>query len=195
MGKQKHLDKVMELLKKSPVVDFSSIKRIVKSKKTKTTYPKILVSNLIKQGKIHRIAKGFYTTHTDPSLAVFCFKPSYIGLQSALSVHGLWEQETIPVILTTTKTRVGIRKSLASNIYIRRLAKKHFFGYSLMQDGEFYLPYSDIEKTFIDLIVFKQKINKEVIQEIKTKIDQKKLRKYLKAYSPKTRKEVMKVIQ
>jgi predicted transcriptional regulator of viral defense system len=195
MGKRKYIDKIMELFEKSPVVDYSSIERIITDKNRNTDYAKLLISNLIKQGKIKRLTKGYYTIHDEISIAVFCIKPAYIGLQSALSMHGLWEQETIPIIITTTKTRVGIREIFNNNIYIRRLDKKHFFGYSYIQDGTFYMPYSDIEKTFIDMITFKQQITPETLQEIKKKIDKKKLRKYLENYSEKTRKETMKKIQ
>ncbi|MFA5797341.1 MAG: hypothetical protein WC916_04870 [Candidatus Woesearchaeota archaeon] len=185
----------MELFHKSPIVDYSSIERIITNKNRKTTYAKLLMSNLIKQGKIKRLTKGYYTIHTDISIAVFCFKPAYLGLQSALSIYGLWEQETVPIILTTTKTRVGIREILEANVYIRRLEKKHFFGYSPIQDGTFYIPYSDIEKTFIDMIVFKQKITPETLREIRKRIDQKKLRRYLELYSEKTGKEVIKKLE
>lgn len=188
MGTHKHIDKIMELFNKSIVVDFRSLERII----GKSQYTKLLISNLIRQGKIKRLTKGYYTIHNDISIAVFCFKPAYLGLQSALSIHGLWEQETIPIILTTTKTRIGIREVLNNNIYIRRLDKNHFFGYSQIREGSYYIPYSDIEKTFIDMIIFKQKIAPEILKEIRKKIDKKILIKYLKYYSEKARKEIIK---
>lgn len=192
MGKRKHIDTILKLFTQSPVVDYGSIERIITDKNKKATYAKLLISNLIKQGKIQRLAKGYYTTHNEISLAVYCFKPAYLGLQSALSMHGLWEQETIPIIMTTTKTRVGVRRVLGANVAIRRLDNKHFFGYAAEQDGTFYLPYSDIEKTFIDLITFKQAITSETLQNFKKRIDPQKLQQYLQQYSQKTRKEIMK---
>src|SRR3989344_9138445 len=99
MGKQIHLEKIERLFEKSPVVDFKSIERII----GKNNYAKLLVSNLLKKNKIKKVGKGFYTKYDESSLSVFAFKPAYLGLQSALSFYGLWEQETIPVILTTKK--------------------------------------------------------------------------------------------
>ncbi len=117
-----------------------------------------------------------------------------MGLQSALSFYNLWEQETIPVILTTKKVRRGIRKILGTNVLIRNLNKKYFFGFGLLKEGSFYFPYSDIEKTFIDLVVFNQPIDKQLLKEIKKKMNFKKLEAYLKRYPEKLRIRVKKLI-
>ena len=192
MGKQIHLEKIEKLFDKSPVVDFKSIERIVGVRK-KSSYAKLLVSNLIKKGKIKKVGKGVYTKYSESSLAVFAFKPAYLGLQSALSHFGIWEQETIPVVLTTRKVRRGIRKIMDTNIFIRNVGEEYFFGFEFVKEGIFYLPYSDLEKTFIDMVVFNQKMSDEVIKEIKRKIDKKRLNGYLKRYSSKLRRKVEKI--
>lgn len=189
MGKQIHLEKVKELFDKSPVLDLKSIERVIGSKKN--NYAKLLVSNLIRSGKIHKIGRGVYTKHEESSLAVFAFKPSYIGLQSALSFYGVWEQETIPVIITTKKVRRGIRVVIGSNILIRNIGKKYFFGFNLEKEGSFYFPYSDLEKTVIDMIVFNQKMSKDVIKKINEKINEKKLYNYLQCYDKRIKKRVL----
>jgi predicted transcriptional regulator of viral defense system len=189
MGKMIHLEKIKELFDKSPVVDFKSIERIIGVKKN-NNYAKLLISNLLKNGKIRKVGKGFYTKFIESSLSVFSFKPAYLGLQSALSFHKVWEQETIPIILTTKKVRRGIRKVMDSNIFIRNIDKRYFFGFDFVREGEFYLPYSNLEKTFVDMVVFNQKMDDEVIKNIKNKIDKKKLNTYLKRYSVKIRNRV-----
>ncbi|MEM4702894.1 MAG: hypothetical protein QXP53_00165 [Candidatus Pacearchaeota archaeon] len=194
MGKEKYLKKIEELFEKSPVVSFLSIAKIVKDKRNSNKYPKQLVRNLILKGKIKKITKGYYTAHEDPSLAVFCFKPSYLGLQDALSFHDLWEQETIPVIITTKKVRQGIRRILGINVLIKRIDKKYFFGYNYYKQGNFYLPYSDIEKTFIDMIYFKEKLSEEALKNILEKINKKKLNSYLKIYPKRIKKIVLKIV-
>lgn len=181
MGKRKHLNLVEKLFAKSPVVTFSSLNRIITTKKKKK-YAKLLVSNLLKQKKIKKLAKGCYTQCEDPSLAVFCFKPAYFGLQAALSYHQLWEQETIPIILTTKKVRKGLRKIIGMNVLIKTIDSKYFFGYDYFPEGHFYYPYSDLEKTFIDLIVFRQPVSPEILAKIKKKINLPKLNSYLQAY-------------
>lgn len=192
MGKQKYLDKIKELFKKSPVVNYNSIKMIVNNKKNVKQYTKQLIRNLILKGKIKKLAKGYYTKYNDNSISVFAFKPAYLGLQDSLSFYNLWEQETIPVIITSRKVRQGIRKILGGNVLIRRLDKKYFFGFDYMNQGHFYLPYSDVEKTFIDLIYFKQYMDKETKKEITKRLDRKKLNSYLKFYPKRIRKLVLK---
>ncbi len=187
MGKQKYQNIIMGLFKKSPVLNFASIERIIKKKQ----YSKQLVRNLILKGKIKQLTKGYYTLTEDPILIVFCLKPSYLGLQNALSFHNLWEQETIPVVITSKKVRTGIRNVFNSNVLIRRIDKKYFFGFEYLRQGDFYLPYSDIEKTFIDLIYFQEDLSKEVIKEMLKRIDYKKLNSYLKVYPKKFQKKVL----
>jgi len=180
MGKQIYLKRIKELFEKSPVVDLNSIKKLVGPKNT--NYAKLLVHNLLKKGYLKRLARGFYTIYNESSLAVFAFKPSYIGLQSALSHWQVWEQETIPIIITQKKVRRGIKNILDSNIMIRHINKKYFFGDILEKEGKFYIPYSDLEKTFIDMIVFNQYMDENLIKKIIKQIDKKKLKKYLKKY-------------
>ncbi len=140
MGKEKYQRDVERLFMKSPVVSYGSIERLVKSRKKVKQYAKQLVMNLLRKKKINRLAKGYYTTGNDISLAVFCFQPAYLGLQDALSFHNLWEQETIPVIITSRKIRQGIRKILGVNALIRRIDKKYLFGFEYNQQGNFYIP-------------------------------------------------------
>ena len=194
MGKNKYIKEIEGLFEKSPVVDSRSISTLIKSRKNVRQYPKQLIRNLIMNGKIKRLAKGCYTAKDDPSLAVFCFSPSYLGLQDALSLHNLWEQETIPVIITSRKVRQGMRKILGANVLIRRIDKKYLFGFDYIEQG-FYLPYSDIEKTLIDMVYFKERINGEALEEFKKKIDRKKLGSYLKVYPKRIRKMVLQRIK
>ena len=182
MGKKKYSDEIKALFEKSPVVDADSITRIVRSGKNVRQYHKQLIRNLVLGEKIKRLAKGCYTAHEDTSLAVFCFKPAYLGLQDALSIHNLWEQETIPVIITAGKARNGVRSISGANVLIRRIDKKYFFGYEYLQQGDFYFPVSDVEKTFIDMVYYNENISNELATNIKKRIDRKKLKSYLKRY-------------
>ena len=190
MGKEKYLKNIEALFEKSPVVSYASIERSIKNKKKVKEYVKRFINYMLASGRIKRLSKGYYTKHDEASLAVFCFQPAYFGLQDALSKYNLWEQETVPVIITTRKLRTGIRKILGSNVLIRRIKRKYFFGIEYHQQGNIALPYSDIEKAFIDLIYFKEKINRYVISNLKKELDKKKLANYLKKYPVQIRKRV-----
>lgn len=194
MGRTKYQEKIRELFKKSFVIDYKSVERAIMDKKKVKQYQKQLIRNLILNKKIKRIVKGYYTIFDDPSLAVFCFKPSYLGLQDALSFHNLWEQETIPVIITGKKVRQGIREIMNTNVLVRRIDKKYLFGFEYCKQGDFYLPYSDIEKTFIDMVYFREKIDSSVLNTIRKKINRKKLKSYLKKYPTGFRKRILSLI-
>ena len=193
MGKKKYLDKIESLFEKSPVVTFNSIKMIVKDKKNIKQYTKQIIRNLIRQNKIKKITKGFYTTHEDPSLAVFCFS-GYLGVQNAMSFHNLWEQETVPVIITARRVRSGRRVVFGANIVIKKINKKYFFGFEYYKDGDFYFPYSDVEKTFIDMVYFKQPFDKELLKNFRRRIDRKKLKQYITKYPKKFMEKVIDMV-
>jgi len=173
----KRLDKIKEYAKRTPAFDTKSVVRLAGDK----DYAYLLLNRLLKTGQIKRITRGYYTIHEEPSLIAYCLKPAYLGLQDAMSLHNLWEQETNPIVLTTRRVRPGIRKVLGSNVIIRRISPKHFFGYDYVRQGEFLLPVSDIEKTFIDMVYFRE-MRKEMAKDFRRRIDREKLREYLKRY-------------
>ena len=194
MGIEKYRLKIGELFARSPVVSYQSIARIVNSNSKSKQYAKQLIHHMLAKGNIKRLSKGHYTRFDDPSLAVYCFQPAYLGLQDALSFHNLWEQETIPVVITTKKVRLGIRKVFGMNVLIRHIDKKYFFGYDYIKQDGFYLPYSCIEKTIIDMVYFREKINKELSKEIKKRVDFKRLSSYMNKYPGNIKKSVLKII-
>lgn len=191
MGAVKHQDRVMDFFRKSPLVTVSSLKKIVGEN---NSYIYLMLNKMVKQGKIYRVSRGAYSLHDDPALAVFCFKPAYLGLQEALSVHNLWEQETNTVILTTKIVREGIRDILGSNVIVKRLPQELFFGVEYVQYGGMFVPVSDIEKTLLDMIYFKQPIEKELYSVLRKKMDKKKLQGYLTRYDLQERKKIINFI-
>ena len=191
MGIEKYRLKIGELFARSPVVSYQSIARIVNSNSKSKQYAKQLIHHMLAKGNIKRLSKGHYTKFDDPSLAVYCFQPAYLGLQDALSFHNLWEQETIPIIITTRKVRNGMRTIIGANVLIRRIEKKYYLGIDYSYQDNITLPYSDVEKTFIDMVYFNEKISDEVIRNFKKKIDKKKLGRYLKGYPTKMRRKVL----
>ena len=68
------------------------------------------------------------------------------------------------------------------------------FGYDYLKQEEFYFPYSDIEKTFIDMVYFKEKLSEEALKNIIAGINRKKLNSYLRLYSKKMKERVLKII-
>lgn len=193
MGKKKYVSSVTELFEKTPVVSSRDIMMIV-GKPKESSYAHLLIHNLIKGKKIKKIIKGYYTIHDDPVVSVFCFKPSYIGLQDALSFHNLWDQESNVVIITSRKVRTGPRKILDSNVILHNIKSKYLFGFELMKYGDFFVPVSDTEKTLIDFVYFGENLDKETLNEIKERIDIEKMNNYLKHYPKITRNRILNIL-
>ncbi len=177
--------------------DFFSIRDcrvFLKQKKISKAYFSYLIHYLLKKSVIKRIARGYYTFQDDPIVAGFAFSPFYYGLQEALSMHGLWEQETNPVIITTKKARTGLRQVLQGNVLVRRIGKKMFFGFNMMNHCGKWVPVSDIEKTFIDIVYFNEKIPAEAMLEIKKVLRRKVLDEYLAKTKPRLRERIKKIL-
>lgn len=197
MGEVKYVDEVRKFFKESPVVGIASLKKFIPYRDKRYIY--LLISNLLKKKEIKRITKGYYTIYDDASLIVFCFKPAYLGLQNAMSFHNLWGQETNPVVITTNNIRRGLRIIFGRNALLKRVPGKYMFGYEYykypLENRDIYIPYSDIEKTFVDMVYFKQPLDEETIENFREKIDKKRLGGYLKMYPLKIRKRAMKLLE
>lgn len=154
----------------------------------------ILVNHLLKRGEIRRVTRGYYTIHEEPSLLVYCTRPAYIGLQDAMSFHDLWEQGTTPIIITARKVRPGVRRVLGQNVLVRRISAKYFFGYEYHTSGDFLLPVSDVEKTFIDMVYFKE-MREDLAERFRKRVNRDKLARYLKEYRSDFRKKVIQVLR
>jgi len=190
----KYKKQLYDNFKKSKVFSLRDVRILFSNKNISKDYSKNLMSNLIKEKKIHKITNGKYTFQEEIMCVGFAFSPFYYGLQEALSLHNLHEQETNAIIITTNKIKPGIREIMNTNVYLRRIDKKYFFGYDFIKYYDIEIPVSDIEKTLIDLVYYKENISKDVIIEIKKKIDLNKLNTYLQKYPKSFQKKIIDLI-
>ena len=100
-------------------------------------------------------------------------------LQDELSTHNLWEQETIPIVITPRRVRNGVKNFCGSNYLVRRIGRKMFFGFELVKRSGFWVPVSDIEKTIIDFFYYNERIPEEALEEARKRMDRKKMKGYL----------------
>jgi len=191
MEKTKHINKIRNFISKTPVFTSRDIEKLTKNKK----YAHLILTKLAQRREIFRLTKGFYSKFEDPIFSIFCFKPGYLGLYEALSLNNFWEQETNVTIITLKKVRVGKKNILESNVIIKRINPKYFFGFDYLPYDSFYLPVSDLEKTLIDLIYFKESLPLTFLKELRKKIDFKKIKNYLKPYPKNFQKIVLKKLQ
>ena len=157
-------------------------------------YHKTVISNLINSGRLLRITRGHYTFHEEVQFAGFAFMPFYYGLQDALSQRNLWEQETNSVIITPKKVRSGLRTFEGSNYIVRWIDRSMFFGFSLMQYDDFFIPVADPEKILIDMVYYREFIPEETKAALIDSIDRELLSEYLLRLSIPTKKRVLSVL-
>ncbi len=189
MGKIVYIEKLREFFPNTPVFSARDIKTVVGS-----GYSRLMLHNLVKRGEIRRLIRGYYTKLDDPMVSVFCFRPAYLGLYTALSLHNLWEQETNVNIVTSRNVRIGIRSILGNNVNIHRINGKYLFGYSLMKYENFYIPISDIEKTLLDFVHLDLKLDKEVLKIIVERSDKAKLEDYAKRFDKITQEKALTIM-
>jgi predicted transcriptional regulator of viral defense system len=158
-------------------------------------YVSLILSTLVKKGELNRIGKGVYTFLKDSSASGFAFSPFYYGLQDALSIRGIWEQETNPIIITPRKIRQGTRQVMGTNVIVRRISPNMFFGFEIVDYHGISVPVSDVEKTLIDFAYFKEPIYPDAVLEMKKRLNKDVLEDYLKRVNRRTRKSVERLLK
>ncbi len=176
---------------KFPVFTIEDVMLAFKSSGMSYKYLRLMLYKYSKSGRIRRISSGVYTFHNHAIVVGFAFRPFYYGLESALGILGFSNQGVNNVVITTRKVRTGIRTFDGRNYRIARIKNRYFFGYKLMQYGNFWVPVSDIEKTLIDMVYFKIGIRDELMKDAFSKLDIRKLNRYLKVYNGGFRKRVI----
>ena len=78
------VEEVRRIARENPYFSINDIKKVAGQ-----GYAYLIVNKLLKREEIFRLGRGVYSRYSDPSLAVYCFKPAYIGLQDAMSYHNL----------------------------------------------------------------------------------------------------------
>lgn len=178
MGKKVHIDELRRFARSTPAFKARDAELLVKDR----GYALLLLHNLAKRGELNRVARGWYTLLKDPVVSVFTFEPAYLGLQEALSIRNLWEQETNVVVVTAGKAKPGIRQALGGTVIVHRIDPAYFFGFDYVRYGDFHVPVSDREKTLIDLVYFDESPGHELLGRLARDADSRVLTKYLSRY-------------
>ena len=191
----KYISKVREHFDKQMVFTLRDLRIFLKKEAISVGYADLLLHNMVSKGEITRITKGVYTFNKDLEVVGFAFPPFYYGLQDALSLRNIWEQETNPIVITPKKVRTGIRQIMDSNVLVRKISRKMFFGFELIKCNNYWLPVSDAEKTLIDFVYFNESLPKDTLEELTKKVQGKKLETYLKKTPKRTRAKVERLLK
>ncbi len=186
----KHINEIRKQLQdvRFPVFKVSDLKSI---EGISDGYRRVLLHNLLSRGEIVRITRGVYTFHRDADVVCFAFSPSYYGFEDALSIRGLSDQATNPIVMSKRNVRRGPRHFIGRNYLVYHVDKRLFFGYDMVKHNDFWIPVSDPEKTLIDMLYFNYDIRDELWPGILKAISKSKLSEYLGFYSARFRKRVL----
>ena len=121
---------------------------------------RLQLSRWVKDGRIIKLHKGLYTV-AEPYRKVkaepFCIannlkKPSYVSLQSALSLHGMIP-EFVPTVTSVTTARPQVIETPLGRFYFRHIDKDFFYGYSQTELSKGQIAFvARPEKALLDLI-------------------------------------------
>jgi predicted transcriptional regulator of viral defense system len=191
----KYVKEFIEVFSKKDFFSTKDVKLFLLNKGANKSYFSVFLSNLIKQKKIFRISHGFYSFKERIDSIEKNFFPSYHGLQDALTIHELWGQQTNTILITPKKIRSGERIVNGNKVFIKKINRKMFFGFESIKIIDSWVMVSDIEKTLIDFVYYNENIDKKTLENLKRKIDLKKLKKYLKNIDKRYSKKVLFLIQ
>jgi len=164
----------------------------LKSKGASKEYVSLFLNKLVLSKRIIRLTKGTYSFSKNIDFVEKAIFPSYHALQDALSLHKIWGQQTIPIIVTPRKVRTGERLIGGGKVVVRRINRKMFFGYETLPQLNSWITMSDLEKTLVDFAYYDEPLTKETLLEMKKRIDKKKMASYLKQVTKRLRIKIKK---
>ncbi|RLG29748.1 hypothetical protein DRN98_08075 [Methanosarcinales archaeon] len=187
-------------LKKNKLAIFSlgDIENLFPKEKLKTL--KNNLSRWVKTGQLLKLKRNLYefvepgleSNIPDVYVGNKLYSPSYISLETALSIYGLIPGIAAQVTSVTTRPTREFKNKYGYFFY-RSCQKRAFSGYKLMQYEGFKIFIADREKALVDFIYFavrridslnfdEERFNKDILK----KLDWGKVSKYSKFFNNKT---------
>jgi len=147
---------------------------------------KVVLSRLVKSGKVQKIGQKFYAL--DPQkidlekLAVQIYGPSYVSFEGALSKQGILSQQTYQLTLATTERTKKLETPQVDILY-HHLKSQLYWGF-IQMDGTLI---AEPEKAFLDLAYLSLNgYAKFDPEEMDLKLlDKNKLKRYLSKFKSK----------
>ncbi len=158
------------------------------------------LSDWQKKDYIKKICKGFYIFSdlqiNEPILFTIAnrvYRPSYISLETALSIYGIIPEAVYGITSVTSQKTKNLKSPVGDFIY-RHTQPELMFGYELREYNGHRYQFAEIEKAILDHLYFNSKINDNEsfegmrfnISELKEKLNIEKFTKYLTAFGNKT---------
>lgn len=144
------MNKIVNRLEDLPeVIDTRSLMRLTHGRLTMRMLNYAL-GKYARGGRLVRIRRGFYSRTADPFYVASRMYSGYIGLSSALYLHGLKTEIEGSVLVCVPRPMRELR-FLGKTLVPVNLSK-FAFGSALMQHGDFDVPVSTYPKTVFDML-------------------------------------------
>ncbi len=174
----------MALKSRRAVYSSQQLANLISKKKSVAS---VYMVRLVKKGLARRLFAGRISfVDDDWVIAGQMLEPSYISLYSALLFHGLANQ--VPKGIECVAPGKS-RRYADLGIAYHRIPPSLFFGYAKERKGESYVLVAEPEKALLDG-VYLNELPKTLVQELKGKMDAKKMKEFVSRARGRGRKKL-----
>ena len=199
VGWMKMTDELLERFKNWPTFTALDAYRYIKKVRKSTTRTGIQVTlfRLVRDGRLHRVAKGVFSLRDNAEYAGFAFSPFYYGGLSALMIRDLIDDQVKLEIMTTKAVRKSHMALFDGSVEVimHHISSARYFGFDMVAYGGIEVPVSNPEKTLIDLFYYGIRLSIQDYSELLRTVSRETVRGYLKAYDKHTATAVLNFIK
>lgn len=167
-----------EYFSRKPIFTSSEAERYLSRYGAVGGYSKLLLHNMAEKNELVRLKRGFYTFSKNEAVSGYAFRPFYYGMEYALTIRKIWTQQSIPIVVTTSKANPGIRLIMGQRVKVRRINKKYFFGFEYVNYSNLFVPVSSPEKIILDFLYYGIGLDPETLRSLLAQSDTVLLRNY-----------------
>ncbi|MCX7845311.1 MAG: hypothetical protein N2312_01725 [Dictyoglomaceae bacterium] len=184
--KELNLYEIKEMAVKSKRTVFTTAElanMIGKSKEVANVY----IDRMIKKGLATKLLAGKISfTDDEYVIATQLIEPSYISLNSALHFYGHLQQ--VPKFIECITAKAS-RKYDFLGIRYHKIHPSLFFGFKRVEKGLSYIFIAEPEKALLDSI-YLSSISKDQAMEIREKLNEERIREYIKIWNQRLSKKI-----
>lgn len=156
------------------------------------------LTNWVKKGRLIRLKRDLYALSEKTSGGVIIpdlfvanklYSPSYVSLETALSIYDIIPEVAIQVTSVTSNPTRRFRNKYGSFSYFS-VQPRAFTGYSLVEHSGFKVTIAEKEKAIVDFLYFKSRRGEEIDleeerfdTEILESLDKKKIIRYAELFN------------
>jgi hypothetical protein len=171
-----------EYFSRKPVFTSNEAERYLSRYGAAEGYSKLLLHNMAKNNELLRLKKGVYTFSKNEAVSGYAFRPFYYGMEYALTIRKTWTQQSVPIVITTSKANPGIRRIMGYKVIVRRMNRKYFFGFDYVNYSNLFIPVSRPEKIILDFLYYGIGLDPETLHSLVVQSDTHILKDYASVF-------------